>query len=81
MEAEIDRIDSNTSFAGTALFDGSSNVFQVGAKMVQYHTPFSNNCKHGIVSKNRSNDTNGSTSDGEVDADITTQANGTVNYY
>ena len=32
LEAEIDRIDSNTSWAGNTLFDGSANVFQVGTK-------------------------------------------------
>jgi flagellin len=32
LEAEINRIDSNTSWAGNTLFDGSANVFQVGTK-------------------------------------------------
>ena len=31
LEAEITRIDGNTTFAGTNLFDGSSKSFQVGA--------------------------------------------------
>ena len=30
LEAEIDRIDSNTTFAGVSLFDGASKNFQVG---------------------------------------------------
>ena len=30
LEAEIDRIDSNTTFAGVSLFDGASKTFQVG---------------------------------------------------
>ena len=32
MEAEIDRINDNTNWAGTALFSGSPTVFQVGTK-------------------------------------------------
>ena len=31
LEAEIDRIDSNTTFAGTSLFDGNAKSFQVGS--------------------------------------------------
>ena len=30
LEAEIDRIDANTTFAGVSLFDGASKTFQVG---------------------------------------------------
>ena len=32
LEAEITRIDANTSWAGTAIFDGSAKVFQIGTK-------------------------------------------------
>ena len=32
LEAEIDRINSNTSWAGIALFDGNAKTFQVGTK-------------------------------------------------
>jgi|TARA_X000000950_G_scaffold105707_1_gene133146 flagellin len=74
LEAEITRIDSNTSWAGKTLFDGSATTFQVGTA-----AGGANYISHTIGDMASATiidqiDTNGATAGGLADADILTQA-------
>ena len=67
LEAEITRIDGNTTFAGTTLFDGSTRNFQVGAKSGEQvsHT-FASMSATDILA-NIDHDADGSGVDGDAD--------------
>jgi flagellin len=79
LEAEIDRINTNTSWAGISVFDGNAKTFQVGTKAggANYleHT-FGSMGPHnlGIDSAGADNDAN-ATTDNVANATLTSQAN------
>jgi flagellin len=79
LEAEIDRINTNTSWAGISVFDGNAKTFQVGTKAggANYleHT-FGSMGPHnlGIDSAGTDNDAN-ATTDNVANATLTSQAN------
>lgn len=83
LEAEIDRIDSNTTFAGVSLFDGASKTFQVGIDgsggSNQISTSISNMGAHNLgVDSLGSDDASGGTagtSAEDIDADLTDATN------
>ena len=80
LEAEIDRIDSNTTFAGVSLFDGASKTFQVGIDgsggSNQISTSISNMGAHNLgvdsFGPDNTDDTGGND---DVDADLTDATN------
>ena len=80
LEAEIDRIDANTTFAGVSLFDGASKTFQVGIDgsggSNQITTTIGSMAAHdlGIDSAGADNDAS-TAGDNLANADLTTQAN------
>ena len=77
LEAEIDRIDANTTFAGVALLTGSSKTFQVGIAGTggsnQITTTIGSMAAHdlGIDSLGANNATGGTGDDADIDADLT----------
>ena len=79
LEAEIDRINTNTSWAGISVFDGNAKTFQVGTKAggANYleHT-FGSMGPHnlGIDSAGADNDAT-ATTDNVANATLTSQAN------
>ena len=81
LEAEIDRIDSNTTFAGVSLFDGASKTFQVGIDgsggSNQISTSISNMGAHnlGVDSLGPDNASGGTGDDADIDADLTDATN------
>ena len=81
LEAEIDRIDSNTTFAGVSLFDGASKTFQVGIDgsggSNQISTSISNMGAHnlGVDSLGADDASGGTGDDADIDADLTDATN------
>ena len=75
LEAEIDRIDSNTTFAGVSLFDGASKTFQVGIDGAggsnQISTSISNMGAHNLGLDTSGPDNKLSTDTGGVAGDDT----------
>ena len=80
LEAEIDRIDANTTFAGVSLFDNTSKTFQVGIDgsggSNQITNTIGSMAAHdlGIDSAGADNDAS-TAGDNLNNADLTTQAN------
>ena len=78
LETEITRIDGNTTFAGTALFDGSTKNFQVGAKSgEQVSHVFTSMSATDILAK-IDHDANGSTATADADIKTTIAAQATI---
>ena len=77
LEAEIDRIDANTTFAGVALLTGSSKSFQIGIAgsggSNQITTTIGSMAAHdlGIDSLGANNASGGTGDDADIDADLT----------
>ena len=77
LEAEIDRIDANTTFAGVSLFDGASKSFQVGINgsggSNQITTTIGSMAAHdlGVDSLGANNASGGTGDDTDIDADLT----------
>ena len=75
LEAEIDRIDANTTFAGVSLFDGASKTFQVGIDGTGGSNQISTSISRmgannlGVDSFGADNDAGGTDN---IDADLTT---------
>ena len=80
MEAEIDRINNNTTWAGNSVFNGNAKSFQVGtgnggANSIS-HT-FTSMAAHdlGVDSLGADNQSGGSNASADINADLTSQAN------
>jgi len=80
MEAEIDRINNNTTWAGNSVFNGNAKSFQVGtgnggANSIS-HT-FTSMAAHdlGVDSLGADNASGGSGTSADINADLTSQAN------
>ena len=77
LEAEIDRIDANTTFAGVSLFDGATKSFQVGIDgsggSNQITTTIGSMAAHdlGVDSLGANNASGGTGADTDIDADLT----------
>ena len=79
LEAEIDRINSNTTFAGETLFNGSTKTFQVGvsagnSNYIENSIASMGPHNLGIDSAGADNDAS-ATTDNVANATLTTQAN------
>ena len=80
LEAEIDRINNNTTWAGNSVFNGNAKSFQVGtgnggANSIS-HT-FTSMAAHdlGVDSLGADNQSGGSNASADINADLTSQAN------
>jgi flagellin len=77
LESEIDRINSNTSFAGVSLFDGNSKTFHIGtgnADSDKVSHTFTSLAAHQLdLDSFGPNDASGG--DDDVDRDLTSAAN------
>jgi flagellin len=80
LEAEIDRINNNTTWAGNSVFNGNAKSFQVGtgnggANSIS-HT-FTSMAAHdlGVDSLGADNASGGSGTSADINADLTSQAN------
>ena len=74
LEAEIDRINSSSKWAGSDLFTGSARVFHIGTKATDTlsHTIASMGAHNlGVDSLGADNASGGSSADADIDADLT----------
>ena len=77
LESEIDRINSNTSFAGVSLFDGNSKTFHIGtgnADSDKVSHTFTSLAAHQLA-LDSFGPNNASGGDDDVDRDLTSTAN------
>jgi flagellin len=77
LESEIDRINSNTSFAGVSLFDGNSKTFHIGtgnADSDKVSHTFTSLAAHQL-DLDSFGPNNASGGDDDVDRDLTSAAN------
>ena len=77
LESEIDRINSNTSFAGVSLFDGNSKTFHIGtgnANSDKVSHTFTSLAAHQL-DLDSFGPNNASGGDDDVDRDLTSAAN------
>ena len=80
LEAEIDRINNNTTWASNSVFNGNAKVFQVGTKdggANQISHTFTSMAAHdlGVDSFGADNQSGGSNASADINADLTSQAN------
>ena len=74
LEAEVDRINDSTKWAGTALFTGAATAFHIGTKATDTlsHTIASMGAHNlGVDSLGADNASGGSSADADIDADLT----------